>query len=77
MPDPELVAFVEAIEAHLGRLRGAEHVLSPRDFALARGWHAAGVALADVLTALDAAHAETGQSPSLAFCRKRIEASRR
>lgn len=77
MPDPALVAYVEAIEAHLGRLRGAEHVLTPRDFALARSWHGAGVALADLLAALDAAHAETGQPPSLAFCRKRLAVTRR
>ena len=53
--DAGLEAFVEAIEAALRSRRGREHVLSPRDFALARGWHEAGVPLATVLVAIDAA----------------------
>ena len=53
--DEGLVAYVEAIEAVAARAPRREHVLSPRDFALARGWHEAGVPLATVLVAIDLA----------------------
>ena len=55
MRDPDLDAFVLAIETAFRRRRGKEHVLSPRDFALARGFHEASVSLATVLVAIDAA----------------------
>jgi hypothetical protein len=71
--DATLVAWVEAIERHLGRLRGRDHALSPRDFALARSWHAAGVPLGTVLNVLDEAAASTGEVTSLAYHRARIE----
>ncbi len=71
--DPELDAFVEAIEAELRTRRGKEHVLSPRDFALARGYHEAGVSLATVLVAIDAAFERDPATASLAACRRRIE----
>lgn len=71
--DPGLEAFVEAIEASLRSRRGREHVLSPRDFALARGWHEAGVALATVLVAIDAAFERDPHTASLALCRRRVE----
>ena len=51
----ELEAYVLAIERHLRTWRGAEHVLSPRDFALARSWYEAGVPLAHVLVGIDRA----------------------
>jgi hypothetical protein len=71
--DTALEAFVEAIEAALQARRGKEHVLSPRDFALARGFHEAGVSLATVLVAIDAAFDHDPQTASLAACRRRIE----
>jgi hypothetical protein len=72
--DPDLEAFVSAIEEALRSRRGKEHVLSPRDFALARGWHEAGVSLATVLVAIDAAFEEDPQTVGLALCRRRVEA---
>jgi hypothetical protein len=72
-PDAGLEAFVSAIEATLRARRGKEHVLSPRDFALARGWHEAGVPLATVLVALDAAFERDPLTASLASCRRRVE----
>ena len=48
-------AYVEAIEAHLRARRGVDHILSPRDFALARAWYEAGVPLATVLVGMDRA----------------------
>ena len=68
-----LEAFVEAIEATLRTRRGKEHVLSPRDFALVRGWHEAGVPLATVLVAIDAAFERDPATASLAACRRRVE----
>jgi hypothetical protein len=68
-----LEAFVEAIEATLRTRRGKEHVLSPRDFALARGWHEARVPLATVLVAIDAAFERDPATASLASCRRRVE----
>jgi hypothetical protein len=72
--DPDLEAFVLEIEAALRARRGKEHVLSPRDFALARSWHEAGVALATVLVAIDAAFDADPTTASLAVCRRRVEA---
>jgi hypothetical protein len=71
--DAGLETFVEAIEAALRSRRGRDHVLSPRDFALARGWHEAGVPLANVLVAIDAAFERDPQTASLALCRRRVE----
>lgn len=71
--DASLDAFVEAIEAAMRARRGKEHVLSPRDFALARGWHEAGVPLATVLVAIDAAFERDPTTASLARCRRRVE----
>jgi len=67
--DPELEAFVEAIRAR----RGKDHALAPRDFALARGFFEAGVPLATVLVALDAAFERDPQTASLAAVRRRVE----
>jgi hypothetical protein len=71
--DASLEALVEAIEAALRARRGREHVLSPRDFALARGWHEAGVPLATILVAIDAAFERDPDGASLARCRRHVE----
>ena len=71
--DPGLEAYVEAIEGHLRARRGVDHILSPRDFALARGWHAAGVPLATVLVGMDRAFESATDVTSLAYCRRRVE----
>ena len=73
MKDPGVEAYVSAIEAHLRARRGTDHILSPRDFALARGWHVAGVPLATVLVGMDRAFEQGGKVASLAFCRRRVE----
>jgi len=73
MKDPGLEAYVEAIEGHLRARRGVEHILSPRDFALARKWHDAGVPLATVLVGMDRAFESTPDVTSLAYCRRRVE----
>jgi hypothetical protein len=69
----ELEAYVLAIERHFRAWRGAEHVLTPRDFALARGFHEAGVPLAHVLVGIDRAFEADPKVSSLAFCRRWVE----
>ncbi len=69
----DLDAYVLAIERHLRTWRGTDHVLSPKDFALARGWHEAGLPLAHVLVGIDHAFESDPRASSLAFCRRRIE----
>jgi hypothetical protein len=65
---------VAAIEAHLSARRGAPALLNPRDFALARGWHVAGVPLASVLVGIDRACDDAGGgASSLSYCRRRVE----
>lgn len=71
--DEALVAFVEAIERALEARRGTSHVLTPRDFALARSWYEAGVPLATVLVGIDLAFDADPSASSLAFCRRRVE----
>ena len=71
--NPSLEAFVEAIEVSLRTRRGVDHVLSPREFALARAWYDAGVALATVLVAIDLTFDAEPSISSLAFCRRRVE----
>jgi len=71
--DPELEAFVEAIEQAFRARRGKDHALAPRDFALARGFFEAGVPLATVLVAIDAAFERDPQTASLAAVRRRVE----
>ncbi len=73
MKDPDLEGYVEAIEGHLRARRGADHILSPRDFALARTWHGAGVSLATVLVGIDRAFEASPDVKSLSFCRRRVE----
>jgi hypothetical protein len=71
--DDGLEAYVEAIEAHLRARRGVDHVLSPRDFGLARSWHGSGVPLATVLVGIDRAFDAGADVTSLGFCRRRVE----
>ena len=71
--DPGLEAYVEAIEAAFRSQRGVDHTLSPREFALARGWYEAGVSLATVLLAVDLAFEGDATVSSLAYCRRRVE----
>lgn len=66
-------AYALAIERHLSSRRGAQHVLSPRDFALARAWHAAAVPLAAVLAGIDRACERDASVSSLQRCRRIIE----
>jgi len=70
---PDVQGYVEAIEAHLKARRGVDHILSPRDFALARSWHEGGVPLATVLVGMDRAFESAANVTSLAFCRRWVE----
>jgi len=71
--DQDVEAYVEAIEQHLRARRGVDHILSPRDFALARAWHKERVPLAAVLVGIDLAFDAGERVKSLAFCRRRVE----
>jgi hypothetical protein len=71
--DPGVEAYVLAIEGHLRARRGVEHILSPRDFAVARGWCHAGVPLATVLVGMDRAFETGANVTSLAYCRRWVE----
>jgi hypothetical protein len=64
---------VEGLEATFRARRGVDHVLSPREFALARGWFEAGISLATVLVAVDLAFDSDPSVSSLSFCRRRVE----
>ena len=72
-PDRGLEAYVEALEGAFRGRRGVDHVFSPREFALARGWYEAGIPLATVLVAVDLAFEADPSVSSLAFCRRRVE----
>jgi hypothetical protein len=65
--------YVAGIEAGLRARRGVEHVLSPREFALARGWYEARIPLATVLVAVDLAFDADPSVASLVVCRRRVE----
>jgi hypothetical protein len=73
MKDPAIEGYVSAIEDHLRARRGVDHILSPRDFALARTWYEAGVPLATVLVGMDRAFEQSPNVSSLSFCRRRVE----
>lgn len=73
MKDRGLEEYVEAIEGQLRARRGVDHILSPRDFALARTWHDAGVPLATVLVGMDRAFESARDVTSLAYCRRHVE----
>lgn len=70
----DLEVYVAAVERHLSARRGAEHVLSPPDFALARSWHGAGVPLATLLAGIDRAFEEHDDLASLQACRRFVDA---
>ena len=74
MSEPELLAYVEAIERRLTRLRGREHVLPPRDFDLVRRWQRAGLPVVTILDVLEEAWASGDTGTSLTFLARRIEA---
>jgi hypothetical protein len=69
----DLEAYVRSIERHFRTWRGTDHILSPKDFALARSWREAGVPLAHVLVGIDRAFEADPLASSLAFCRRRVE----
>ncbi len=71
--DAEVTAYVEAIEASFRAWRGTDHVLSPRDFALAKSWFQSGIPLATVLVGVDQAFVDEPATSSLAYCRRRVE----
>jgi hypothetical protein len=71
--DAGLGTYVEAIESALRARRGRDHALSPRDFALAKGWYEAEVPLATVLVGIDHAFESEPNASSLSFCRRRVE----
>ncbi len=73
MKDPGLEAFIEAVEGHLKARRGVEHILTPRDFALARSWHRGGLPLATVLVGMDRAFASGDRLTSITHCRRFVE----
>lgn len=73
MSVPEVTAYVTAIEAHLRVRRGRDQALSPRDFALAKGWCEAGVPLATALVGIDRAFESGREVSSLAYCRRFVE----
>ncbi len=73
MSNPAIEEYVSAIENHLRARRGVDHILSPRDFALARAWYEAGVPLATVLVGMDRAFEQTANVSSLSYCRRRVE----
>lgn len=70
---PDLESYAGAVEGHLRARRGTEHVLTPRDFALVRSWHSAGVPLATVLVGIDRAFESDRGVSSLAYCRRKVE----
>lgn len=74
MKDPAFVEYVEAIERVFRVRLGREHVLSPRDFALARSWHRAGFPVSVVVRAVEQAFAREPSVSSLAYCRSFVEA---
>jgi len=75
MKDEALESYVVELERHLTRRRGSPQTLSPRDFALARGWFEAGVPLGAVLDGVERALEKDPGASSLAFCRSFVEAA--
>jgi hypothetical protein len=73
-PDSSLLAYVQALEARLGQLRGRDHALSGPDFALARAWFQADIPVAWIVECIDQAQREGTDVNSLSFCRGRVEA---
>lgn len=69
-----LERYLAVLEAAFTRLRGREHVLSARDFALVRTWHAAGWPVAWVLAEIERSASRSERPGSLEFLRRRVEA---
>jgi len=72
LKDRALEAYVSAIERHFQQRRGSPHVLSPHDFALARGWYDAGIPVGSVLRGIDNAFEADATAASLSFCRSHV-----
>lgn len=72
MSKTELTRYAEAVERRLGRHRGREHVLSPRDFDLVRTWYSGGIPLARALDAIDRTAQDDGALTSLAPLRRTL-----
>jgi len=74
VPEPPDPAYFTAIEAEFIRRRGTPFLLSPRDYALARRWHALGIPLADVCAGIVEAfdrreeRGAVGRVNSLSYC---------
>ncbi len=77
MSAAQLTAYADAVERRLSAHRGREHVLSPRDFALVRDWHRAGIPLARVLAAIEDAARDGDALTSLAALRRALVAGAR
>jgi hypothetical protein len=73
MPREDVNEYVNAIEAHFRARKGQDHVLTPRDFGLAKGWCESGVPLAAVLVGIDRAFEGGERVVSLAYCRRFVE----
>jgi hypothetical protein len=74
LKDAALDALAVAVERHFTARSGTRHVLSPRDFLLLKGWHAAGVPLTTILAGIDRAFEVEAAVASLAYCRRFVEA---
>lgn len=68
---------MDAIERHLRAGRGAEVILSPHEFALARTWFAGGLPLGTVLRVLGEAARKRGGAVSLAYVERAVVAAAR
>jgi len=73
-PDPEGGAYFSAVEAEFIRRRGTPFLLSPKDYALARRWHALGIPIEDVTAGIADAfdrrqeRGAAGRVNSLSYC---------
>ncbi|HSL16833.1 MAG TPA: hypothetical protein VLB51_02915 [Methylomirabilota bacterium] len=76
-PDPEL-EYYRRVEDLFASLRGAPHILSPRDFQLLRQWWRDGVPMAAVVTGLTEVFAKARERgdddpvASLSYCRHSV-----
>jgi hypothetical protein len=74
---PDEAAYYRAVEDHFARLRGTVFVISPKDYALLRGWWRDGVPLAAVLAGVAEVfeRRERGSADpvsSLTYCRHAV-----
>jgi len=76
--DEEELAYYRDIEDRFAELRGAAHVLSPRDFQLLRSWWRDGIPMAAVVAALTEVFARNRERDdadpvsSLSYCRHAV-----